>query len=136
MSDMNPWGTYMMTEHIMDGMNTSKLMFTSALKIEEAAVDLGSICKLFAVFILEECPDLQMELSKTPFPDEGKLPWHGECPDAIVRVIKHDHIVLDVACPELWQRFVDSIMEVAKGKFNAKAVIIGNRVDLRLDKNS
>ena len=136
MSDMNPWGTYMMTEHIMDGMNTSKLMFTSALKIDQASIDLGSICKLFAVFILEENPDLQMELLKTPFPEDGKLPWHSECPDAIVRMIKHDHIILDVACPELWQRFVDSVMEVAKGKFNAKAFIIGNRVDLRLDKKA
>ena len=92
MSDMNPWGTYMMTEHIMDGMNTSKLMFTSALKIDQASIDLGSICKLFAVFILEERPDLQKELSKTPFPEEGKLPWHSECPDGIVQFIAHDHI--------------------------------------------
>ena len=52
MSDMNPWGTYMMTEHIMDGMNTSKLMFTSALKIEEAAIDLGSICKFVCGFYI------------------------------------------------------------------------------------
>ena len=126
----------MMTEHIMDGMNTSKLMFTSALKIDQASIDLGSICKLFAVFILEERPDLQKELSKTPFPEEGKLPWHSECPDGIVQFIAHDHIILDVACPELWQRFVDSVMEVAKGKFNAKAFIIGNRVDLRLDKKA
>ena len=136
MSEMNPWGTYMMTEHIMDGMNTSKLMFTSALKIDQASIDLSSICKLFAVFILEERPDLQMELSKTPFPEDGKLPWHGECPDSIVQFIAHDHIILDVACPELWQRFVDSVMEVAKGKFNAIAFIIGNRVDLKLDKKS
>ena len=126
----------MMTEHIMDGMNTSKLMFTSALEIEHASIDLGSICKLFAVFILEERPDLQKELSKTPFPEEGKLPWHSDCPDAIVQMIKHDHIILDVACPELWERFVDSIVEVAKGNFNARAFIIGNRVDLRLDKKA
>ena len=125
-----------MTEHIMDGMNTSKLMFTSALEIEHASIDLGSICKLFSVFILEERPDLQKELLKTPFPEDGKLPWHGECPDSIVQFIAHDHIILDVACPELWQRFIDSIVEVAKGKFNASAAIIGNRVELRLDKKA
>ena len=133
---MNPWGTYMMTEHIMDRMNTSKLMFLNAMKIEHASIDLSSICKLLAVFILEERPELQMELSKTPFPNCGSLPWHTDYPDAIVRKIDHDHIVLDVASPELWQRFVDSIAEVAKNKFNVSAAIIGNRVDLKLHSRS
>lgn len=133
---MNPWGTYMMTEHIMDRMNTSKLMFLNALKIEGASIDLSSICKLLAAFILEERPELQTELSKTPFPNCGSLPWHTDYPDAIVRKIDHDHIVLDVASPELWQRFVDSIAEVAKSKFNVSAAIIGNRVDIKLHSRS
>ena len=120
----------------MDRMNTSKLMFTSALKIEHASIDLGSICKLLAAFVLEERPELQTELSKTPFPNCGSLPWHTDYPDAIVRKIDHDHIILDVASPELWQRFVDSIAEVAKSKFNVSAAIIGNRVDLKLHSRS
>ena len=126
----------MMTEHIMDGMNTSKLMFTSALKIDQASIDLGSICKLLASFVLEERPELQTELSKTPFPNCGSLQWHTDYPDAIVRKIDHDHIILDVASPELWQRFVDSIAEVAKSKFNVSAAIIGNRVDIKLHSRS
>ena len=126
----------MMTEHIMDRMNTSKLMFTNALKIEGVSIDLSSICKLLAAFVLEERPELQTELSKTPFPNCGSLPWHTDYPDAIVRKIDHDHIILDVASPELWQRFVDSIAEVAKNKFNVSAAIIGNRVDIKLHSRS
>ena len=132
MDDLNPWGTYMLTEYIMSGMDTSKLMFLNAIKVEYAAIDLSAICKLLAVFILEERPELQTELSKTPFPNCGSLPWHTDYPDAIVRKIDHDHIILDVASPELWQRFVDSIAEVAKNKFNVSAAIIGNRVDIKL----
>ena len=133
---MNPWGTYMMTELIMDRMNTSKLMFHNAMEIEGASIDLSSICKLLAAFVLEERPELQTELSKTPFPNCGSLPWHTDYPDAIVLKIDHDHIVLDVASPELWQRFVDSIAEVAKNKFNVSAAIIGNRVDIKLHSRS
>ena len=132
MDDLNPWGTYMLTEYIMSGMDTSKLMFLNAIKVEYAAIDLSAICKLLAVFILEERPELQTELSDTPFPDEGSLQYHGDSPFAIVRKIDHDHIILDAECPELWQRFVDSIAEVAKNKFNVSAAIIGNRVELKI----